>query len=111
MNTLEQETEVEEITKSTKSTLKQATKVEEITKTGVIDEANVMMRFSRENENQVRQITVNANKVATNGQPTTLCLDWQTVNRYLTITVSNCGLDDVPFELAEKLLIEMQAVS
>ena len=92
------------------STLNQERKVEEITRSGVIDEANVSLKFSRENENLVRQISVNATKMAENGQQIVVYLDWQAANRHVTIGVSNCGLDDVPFELLEKLLVEMQSV-
>ena len=88
------------------NTLNQETRVENITMAGVIDGVNVKLSFSRENE-KVRQITVNASNE--NGMPVAY-LDWQPANQNLTMAAYNCGLDDVPMELIELLLMEMQAV-
>ena len=90
------------------STLNQETVVQNITRTGEIDGANVRLNFSRENEKTV-QITVNADKAAENGM-VNVYLDWRAANRHLTIGVNNFDLDDLPMELIEKLLAEMQAV-
>ena len=91
------------------NTLNQESKVESIALSGVIDGANVKLNYSRENGQKIRQITVHATKQAENGQ-LNVYIDYQAANNAVNINVHNCGLENVPVELIEGLLLEMQTV-
>jgi len=93
------------------NTLNQETRVENVTRAGVIEGANVKLQFTRENDKPVRQITVNADMPVENGQPISVYIDWQHANRHVTMAASNCTLEDVPIELFDRLLSEMRAVN
>ena len=73
---------------------------------GVIDGANVRLVFSQENGGAVQHIAVNADGEGLNS----FHINWHAGGRHLTIGVGNCELDDVPFELMNKLLAEMRTV-
>jgi hypothetical protein len=91
------------------SALKQEKRTENITLAGVIDGANVNLNYVRENEKTIQQITVHANEQAVDGrQPRTMYISWQAGS--ISINAYNCELDDVPMELIEKLVQEIQEI-
>jgi len=92
------------------SVLKQESKVETIALVGTIDDAMVRLNYTRENENPVRQINVHAAKQTKDDGQMNVYIDYQTANKSLNINVHNCMLDNVPLELIEHLLEEMQEV-
>ena len=92
------------------SRLNQESSVESITRTGVIEDADVRLDFTRENGNTVRQITVNASKASENGTSVSVYLEWQRASRNITMVAYGCELNAVPIELIVQFLSEMQLV-
>jgi len=86
-------------------------KAENITLTGVVADANVKLTYSRENENPIRQIAVHATRQSDeSGVQMNVHIDYQLANNGVNFYVHNCGLENIPFDLIELLLAEMQAV-
>ena len=89
--------------------LNQESKIESISLTGEVEGATVRLNFSRENDAEIRQINAHANKQRENGGQLNVFIDYQTSNNGVNINATGCGMD-VPFELIESLLLEMQEV-
>ena len=93
------------------NTLNQESKIENVTLAGTIDGATVKMTYSRENEKTIKQITARAEKPVENGTSLGLFVEYNAANRSVVINAYNAGIGNVPLELIEKVLFEMQVIN